>query len=128
MGAVYTATCHTCNYKNDFCLGFGRRSIDLVSSMSVLSVEEQAEIQEMIDSKTIDDFNIENKLIECSHCNELREKTIITITKQNGSHFVFGNKCTNCNKELHIHENIDDVSCPCCKDSQLTFNRSGLWD
>ena len=128
MGTVYTATCHTCNYKNDFCLGFGLRSINLVSSMSVLSVEEQTEIQKMIDSKTIANFDIENKLTECSNCNELREKTIITITKQNGSHLVFGNKCTDCKEELHIHDNIDDVSCPCCKDSSLTFEETGRWD
>ena len=128
MGTVYTATCNTCNYENDFCLGFGMRSINLVSSMSVLSVEEQTEIQEMIDNKTIANFDIENKLTECSNCNELREKTIITITKQNGTTLTYGTKCTQCTNAIHIHENINQVSCPCCKQSTLTFMTTGHWD
>lgn len=128
MGTVYTATCNTCNYQNDFCLGFGRRSIDLVSSMSVLSVEEQNQIQEMINSKTIKDFNIENNLTECSNCNELREKTIITIIKQNGTSITYGTQCPSCTNDLRIHDNINQVPCPSCKQSTLTFMRTGHWD
>lgn len=131
MGTVYTATCATCNYKKDFFLGSGFRSIDLLSSIQVLSVEEQIEIQKMYDNREITKFLVENKLTECSHCDaseKLKDKTIITITKQNSHDLVFGNKCSDCNEELRTYENTNDVSCPCCKDSSLTFEVTGLWD
>ena len=127
MGALYTATCNKCNHQNDFCLGFGRRSIDLVSSMNVHSVEEQNEIQEMINNKSIADFKIENKLTKCSSCPELREKCIITITKQNGVSIIYGTACPECTSNLRVYENLDSVLCPSCKQSTLTFMRTGHW-
>lgn len=136
MGIVYTATCPTCNYKKEFHLGFGLRSIDLLFSAQALSEKEQMDIQKMNDNREISNFLVENKLTECLHCNmpeKLKDKTIITITKPNHHNLVFGNKCSNCRKELQIYDSkkdkgIDKVSCPCCKDSFLTFKETGLWD
>lgn len=136
MGTVYTATCPTCNYKKDFFLGSGFRSIDLLSSAQVLCEEEQMDIHKMNDNREISKFVVENKLTECLHCNtheSLKDKTIITVTKQNQHNMVFGNKCSDCGEELQIYDSkkdkgIDKVSCPCCKDSFLTFKETGLWD
>lgn len=131
MGVVYTASCPTCNYKKDFFLGFGFNSINLFSSAQVLKEEEQKEIHEIDSNREIKDFSVENKLTECTHCNtpeRLKEKVVITITKQNGDNLVFGNKCSHCEKELKTYNSLMGVSCPCCKDSSLTFEETGHWD
>lgn len=130
MGIVYRATCPTCNYKKDFFLGFGLNSINLLSSAQVLSEEEQMDIQKMIGNREISEFLVENKLTECQHCGtpkKLKDKTIIKITKQNQQDLVFGNNCSDCGEELRIYDNRN-VSCPCCKDSCLTFEETGRWD
>ena len=131
MGIVYTASCPTCDYKKDFFLGFGFNSINLFSSAQVLKEEEQKEIHEIVSNREIKDFSVENKLTECLHCDtpeKLKDKTIITITKQNQHNLVFGNKCSDCDEELRIYDTIAEVSCPCCKDSSLTFEETGRWD
>lgn len=131
MGTVYTATCPKCNYTGDFCLGYGLSSINLLSSIRVLSENEQKLIEEMISNREISNFLVENKLTECLHCGtseKLKDKTIITITKQNSHDLVFGNNCSDCSEELLTYENTNDVSCPCCKDSSLTFEETGRWD
>lgn len=130
MGTVYTATCTKCNYRGDFCLGFGLSSINLLSSIRVLSDAEQKDIEKMFNNGEIINFQIENKLTECTHCDtheKLLDKTIITITKPNQQVLVYGNKCTDCHEELRIYDDVN-VSCPCCKDSNLAFTKTGRWD
>ena len=131
MGIVYRASCPTCNYNKNFCIGFGRNSINLISSARVLREEEQKKVHELVTNREIKDFSVENKLVECAHCDapeKLKEKSIIKVTKKNGDNLVFGNKCSHCKEELKIYDSLMGVSCPCCKDSSLTFEETGQWD
>ena len=136
MGTVYKATCPKCGYEEQFCLGSGLGGINLLWCMRALSEKEQTDIRKMYENREIASFSVENKLVECRHChipNKLKEKTIITITDQNGQGFIFGSYCYDCGQKLHIydgeeHKVTDKVACPSCRELFLIIYKEGLWD
>ena len=136
MGTVYRATCPKCGYKEQFCLGIGLGGINLFGCIRALSKKEQIEIRKMHENREIASFLVENKLTECRHCktlNKLKEKTIITITDQDGHSLVFGGQCRDCGRKLHIYDGEVDkdtgkVACPSCGESFLIISKEGHWD
>ena len=130
MAQVFKGSCPNCQYTRDFFLGFGKMSINLLASLRVLNEQEQKEINTLLNNKQVKDFIVENKLVECS-CSQpmekLKDKTIITITTHSGSTLVFGDRCDKCKDTFVIHPNLEDVPCPCCQDSILTFSITGHW-
>ena len=136
MGTVYRATCPICGYEEQFCLGSGLGGNNLLWCIRALSETEQTEIRKMYENREIASFSVENKLAECRHCHtpdKLKEKTIITITDQNGQSFIFGSHCCDCGQKLHIydgeeHKVTDKVACPSCAESFLIIYKEGLRD
>ena len=135
MGTVFRATCPTCNYEEQFCLGSGLGGINLLSCIRASSEREQTEIKKMYDNNEITSYVVEKKLTECHHChtyNKLQDKTIITIIDQRGQCLVYGGQCHDCRRELHIYdEEVDKdsakVTCPSCAESFLIIYKEGLW-
>ena len=130
MAQVFKGSCPNCQYTRDFFLGFGKMSINLLASLRVLNEQEQKEINTLLNNKQVKDFIVENKLVECTHCEpheKLKDKTIIKVTKPNGDTLVFGNKCTKCSDDLKTYDSLILVPCPCCQDSTLTFSITGHW-
>lgn len=135
MGIIYKAVCPECDYQEEFYLGGGLFSMELLGNIDTLSEEEQKKIKQLEDSGEIKRFFIEKELTQCIHCKKLKpleEKTIIKIMDKRGKTFIFGNYCSSCGNKLQIHEKVDEnkdkLICPDCGTAFLRFDRVGRWD
>lgn len=72
MGTIYKAACPKCEYEEEFYLGGGLMSIDLLCNLRFLDRVEQDEIRKMKSEGNISNFVVENKLTACIHCDALR--------------------------------------------------------
>lgn len=136
MGTLYKAQCSNCGYEEEFPIGGGIRSIDLLGNIGTITFEEQEKIKKMYYNSEINSFSIENMLTKCTNCYDeksIKLKTIITILDISQSSHIFGNLCSSCNSKLECYDEMhmkikDKIACPKCGDSFLVFDKIGQWD
>lgn len=130
MGTVYHTICPNCDYQTELSLGAGLSAINLHRNIRVLSEEEQEQLLAMEKKKEIKSFHIENMILECSRCNTLEDRTIITITGHDNKTHIFGNQCPKCGESCKLIKGTDafHVKCPKCGEAEMEFIEIGLWD
>lgn len=138
MGKLYRASCPLCGYEEEFPLGGGLLSANLLQCMRALPKEEQEQVKKLHDCGEVLHFSAEQKLTRCIHCHsfgQLNARLMIEITDGEQQHHVFGNRCDHCNHKLEVYEaeqllteNTKASLCPSCGKKALSFQTVGFWD
>lgn len=130
MGEMYKASCPGCGFETTLYLGAGLLSINLRRCASILPEEERTVLLRMADNNEINEFSVDNKVIECPGCGKFDSQMIIDVTKQDGTTYRFGKLCHTCNKQVIIHEDGAGkmYKCPNCGRHILELEETGMWD
>lgn len=127
MGDIITFSCKKCGYEMKAPVGVGLASFNPTVIGELLHGEEREEWKTLSDKGVLERCLGEQVMASCEHCGGL--SNIYCVSGQTAERkYLWGNKCTQCGRELTLLKDIQAITCPKCKGSLLDTERTGLWD
>lgn len=129
MGKVILLSCERCGCKKEMSVGVGLMSNNPAVIASCLNKEEAQAWRELNSQQKIDFFQAEQKVFYCEHCKDLQCQFTVEADLTDGTKVVFGRRCEKCQSELvEISLRTHHMPCPICKEGDLSWKETGLWD
>lgn len=132
MGTGINVQCIQCRYNGSFMLGTGSYYVLMDNCLEAMPARIVKEVKTLMQKHTIMDFKFDYKLYQCDDCLFLFDHGTLKVEFVNNRIYENKVKCPACENELtgkHTPiEQIHDLTCPICQESELYLFGQMDWD
>ena len=131
MGSTIEVVCEECKYRRVFNIGRNAKKESAYEVLKCYSKDLFTTIKQLDKAYNMTDYDYGESICVCKACNNLVNKTILTIKFQDSSDFIPKHFCNKCNSSLKIIEGPEELmeyNCPNCGDHSLRYINVCNWD